>query len=1003
MAQVVLRLLGPVEVERDGRPLSGFPSKALALLGYLALHPLPVPRTRLAALLWEPLPQAQALGNLRRVLLQLAERLPEALDADAHAVRLRRGPGIWLDVDRFEDLLKEGSPAALAEAVGLYRGDFLAGLDLEESPRFQVWLGAARDRWRRRILEALDRLVQLHTDRGEEEQALAFARRSLELAPWREASHRQVMRLLAYLGRYNAALRQYRICRRILRQELDVEPAPETQALYRLIRTARSLPRPDLPGYPTPFLGREEELAHLRRLLADPACRLISLVGPGGVGKTRLALQAALQNQHRFLGGVRFVPVNDLPSPLFLAPALAHALALPLTGPGPLETRLLNALRAWEGLLILDGFEALRGRGGELLGRILEEAPGVKLLVTSRERLFLRWERVVQVRGLPHPAPVEDEAEARRLLAEGRWTALQLFLQTARRVHPQRDLEEEAVYILALCRLLDGLPLGIELAAASLDRTSCRALWKAAARNLDVLQAPFRDVPSRHRSLRAVFEGSWALLSPEEKRVFRQLSVFRGGFRAEAAQAVARAGLGVLLSLEAKSLLKRTERGRYELHPLVHQYAREKLAAVPAEKERVLARHQSYYLTFLAEREARLEGLPQRAVLEEVEEEIENVRAAWRRAVDRGAVQDLDRALGALSLFYELRGWFQEGEAAFARAAVRLRGRLGGDRTGRRLRARLTIAQGLFSRYVGDAEEGEDLLLEGLALAREVGDRRAMALALNVLGILAALRGAFEEQERRFRESLALYQALGDRLKTAILLNNLAIAARIQNRYEEGERLCWESLALARELGYRRGEARALQNLALLAQTQGRYAEARRFHLQSLRAFRESGDRWGVALALGNLGDLAYRQGRYIQARCLLEESLRLRREMGDQWGTVLALNTLGGVLRAQGRFEEARAYLREALTLSRQIPSLSLTLDILTEWARLWAAEGDLERAAEVLTFILRHPAVEDDTRRRAAAFLEEVARSLPPAALEAARARGERGSLEELTGLWA
>jgi DNA-binding SARP family transcriptional activator len=323
---VRLRFLGTVQVERDGAPVGGFRSrKALALLGYLAIQERPLPRERLADLFWADQPEARGRANLSWVLSHITALLPGCLQTDRHTVSFPRPAGYWLDTDAFCELEGRGDTESLAAAAGLVRGEFLEGLYLEGCAEFELWLVGERERWRQRVVGLLAELVAHHSRPGGYDKGLHFARRLLALEPWREETHRQVMRLLARSGQRAAALAQYEACRQVLAEELAVEPAGETVALYERLRATvrRQDPMLHVPCPPTPLVGREEELAEIVRLLAEPTHRLLTLVGPGGIGKTHLALQAATEmgKTGMFLEGAAFVPLGALASPDLLVSA----------------------------------------------------------------------------------------------------------------------------------------------------------------------------------------------------------------------------------------------------------------------------------------------------------------------------------------------------------------------------------------------------------------------------------------------------------------------------------------------------------------------------------------------------------------------------------------------------------------------------------------------------------------------------------------------------------
>jgi DNA-binding SARP family transcriptional activator len=353
-----LRFLGPIQAEQNGKPLRGFRSrKALALLGYLASQGQALPRERLVDLLWEDQTESRGRANLSWVLNKLNKLLPDCLQADRHSIQYQRSDTYWLDLDVFDGLEAQGEPGGLAEAVELYRGEFLEGLYLEGCAEFELWVVAERERWHQRMLRALEKLVAHHGQRGEYGDALRFAQRLLELEPWQEETQRQVMRLLARSGQRAAALAQYETCRRVLVEELGVEPAEETTALYQRIRAADAARRHNLPPQPTPFVGRKRDLAEIATLLDDPECRLLTITGPGGVGKTRLALQVGQAKSGAFLEGVYFAPLAAVSAPDFIVSAIADALQFSLSDQRDPQAQLLSFLRGKEVLLILDNFE----------------------------------------------------------------------------------------------------------------------------------------------------------------------------------------------------------------------------------------------------------------------------------------------------------------------------------------------------------------------------------------------------------------------------------------------------------------------------------------------------------------------------------------------------------------------------------------------------------------------------------------------------------------------
>jgi predicted ATPase/DNA-binding SARP family transcriptional activator len=750
MYSLRISLLGVPRVERDGKAVPIRRRKVLALLAYLAVTRQPHSRDGLATMFWPESDQSSALANLRRDLSRLKRAVgDQALDVDRLQIALLRqtdpstssGQGVWLDVEAFKRRLAashaHGHAAAelcakcaeaLTEAVSLYTGDFMAGFSLPDSLEFDEWQFFQAEGLRQSFAEAVEKLAQWHTAQGEVEQGIEYARRWVALDPLQEQAQRQLMRLYARSGQQAAAVRQYQECARLLQEELGVEPEPETTALYEAIRTKQFPPAParrhKLPPQATPFVGREEELADLRRLLLEePACRLLTLVGPGGIGKTRLALEAAAGTLDAYSDGVYFVPLASVGGTEFIVAAIAEALGLNFSGAVAPKLQLLDHLREKRLLLVVDNLEHLL-EGVGLFSEILSAAPQATLLMTSRERLNLREEWVYEVQGLPCPGPVlaPESVEA--------YSAMRLFLQRARQADAHFALNEEDVPALArICQLVDGMPLALELAAAWARSMSPPEIVREIQGNLDFLSTSLRNVPERHRSLRAIFEESWKQLADAEKGTLSKLSVFRGGCSREAAEVVAgaRAPCGsrvgttwpLLASLVDKSLLRRTDSGRYEMHELIRQFAAERLAADAAAREELQDRHCTYYASFLEGRIPAMEGDRQREALAEIAVEIGNVRAGWQYALTHLRLDALEAFHWGLALFYWLRGWFEEARDTFEAAAGVLECEPDVAEC-QEMMVQILVSYSTHCQFLGQIEPAEAALQKGLAVAERL-------------------------------------------------------------------------------------------------------------------------------------------------------------------------------------------------------------------------------------------------------------------------------------------
>jgi tetratricopeptide (TPR) repeat protein len=605
-----------------------------------------------------------------------------------------------------------------------------------------------------------------------------------------------------------------------------------------------------------------------------------------------------------------------------------------------------------------------------------------------------------------------------------------LFLQSTRRVRPDFTLADaERAMVVKICRLVEGMPLGIELAAAWMRALSGREIAAEIEKGLDFLATSQRDVPERHRSLRAVFEHSWNLLSKSEKRIFRQLSVFQGGFRRPAAAQVAGASLPHLVALVDKSLLHRTAAGRYQMHILLRQFAAEKLREMPQEETAVHNRHCEYYTAFLQAQEAYLKRGRQQQALAEIREEIDNVRTGWSWAIAHVKLDQIDASLESLYRFYEIRGWFHEGEDVFKRALEKLadrsnptaesvlakiRARQGAFcyrhgcyketrqllqhswHTSRRLGLRTEIAfclmqLGATAGRQGENEEARRLLRESLAHYLQIEDRWGTASCLTTLGDITRRLGEYTEARQLLQESLALSREMGNSLEVAAALNNLGLLAGAQGKYTEARQLLEESLAIRHAAGYRWGVASCLSNLGLVARLLGEYTTAKQFLEESLTLRQDIGSPFGIAISLDNLGVVAYYLQEYAEAQQFHQESLAIRREINDRWGIASSLNNLGRINCALGDQEVAQRCFREALQIALEIQNTPQILDILVEIAELLRVQGAKERAAEYLALILHHPASESTTQTEASRHLAQLATELPATTLQAAEERGK------------
>ncbi|MBN1993071.1 MAG: tetratricopeptide repeat protein [Anaerolineae bacterium] len=998
-------------------------NKVRALLAYLAVEAEHFHRREtLATLFWPDQTPKLARQNLRQSLATLRRAIndqnvsPPFLLIDGDTVQFNCSNQTWLDVADFRTHLEadghvhpypdiescQSCIQHMAQAVALYKGEFLADLLLGDSVEFETWAIACRERFHIQALTALYHLTRHHLRRGEYNQAQTYALQQMELDPYREEAHRQLMRILACTGQRGAALTQYETCCRILSEELGAEPSRQTQALYKRIRSAGTRCPHNLPPQLTSLIGREGELQYLAEHLANPNCRLLILTGLGGIGKTRLALQSAQEHIGIFLHGVYFVPLAALSSSEFLASTIADALGLSFSGEEDPQTQLVNYLREKEILLVLDSFEHLLASpvtekaGLDLLLEILKIAPEVKIMVTSRQRLNLQAEWVFKVQGLAFPQKNFEKGNFHQASIES-YSAVQLFFKRARRVEREFSLSGATTATVGrICQLAEGMPLAIELAAASVATLSCEQIAAQIESSLDTLTTTMRDVPERHRSVRAVFKHSWQLLAEAEQRVFRKLTIFRGGFTAQAARQVAQATPEVLSNLINKSLLQQDASGRYGIHELLRQFAAEELNNYPAEKETALERRCTYYADFLHQRAAPLNINFHPEILAEIGVEIENIRAAWQWAVTQAKLEAVEPCLESLYQFYWARNWFHEGKQVFAQAEEVA---LAAGQNDSLLLAKIWTRQAEFESWLAHYDGAKIRLKNSIRVCRTLQEQDELALALQLLGRVHYWQGEHVPAKERFEESLTLYRQTDNKAGMALSLNNLAnTIGDLSADYDQAQSLYQESLALAREIDDRFGIARALINQGAVAQEIGNYPEAQQLYRESLEVYQKIGYRYGQSAALNYLGQVTSLLGEHVAAKTFLQQSFDLSQETGDHRSMADCLKQLGNVACRMDAYPEAKEYFAEALNLVMEIQADQMALDILIGVANLFQQQGKQESALELLAFVIHQSQGSQERKNRAQALVPKCEAGLSPPVITRCRERGESQILAEI-----
>jgi predicted ATPase/DNA-binding CsgD family transcriptional regulator len=704
-------------------------------------------------------------------------------------------------------------------------------------------------------------------------------------------------------------------------------------------KTPAGRPRYSLPVQTTPFVGRTQEINAIAGLLANPDVRLVTLLGPGGMGKTRLALEIGWRLVEpeafgtpwvAFPDGVYFVPLQPVTTPDNMLWAVAEAVGFPFQSDGrtPIQ-QLLDFFREKRLLLIMDNFEHLLD-GANLVSAILQAAPVAKVLVTSRETLNLRAEMVYSLEGLPFPGNVEDTPD---------YDAARLFVLGAQYTRAGFALQPDDLPALArICRLVEGMPLAILLAAAWVEVLSIHEIAEEIAHSFGFLSAEMRDAPRRQWSIRAVFEPTWQRLSKAERDAFKRLSVFRSGCTRRAAQAVTGASLPVLQALVNKAVLSRTPKGRYEIHELLRQYAGDRLVAA-SEADAARDAHCAYYAEFMHDHEHDLKGGDRQiAALDEIEADFENVRAAWEWAVERRSIENLKRMEWAVSWFLVIRGRNEEGLTVFQSAL-----NLDDDRA---LYGRVLARCAGFCRDVGRKQEWEKWSDQSLSIARETADPGELAFTLRLRSFVRAeLDHDFEQAHRLVDESLELWQALGDTWGVAFGLQCKGVVARVEGDYRSALSFTEEALRKGRIVGDRQRIGACLLNAGVDYANLGEPRQALRYYQESLATFRELNAPSGMSMAIGNMGDIARHLGDYDKALQQYEEALALADEYGLlPFGAALLLD-ITEVWSLFSRFSEAAdrlAECRRVLSSIEEDTSLEARIPIIEAMIAYRRAEYD-------------------------------------------------------------
>ena len=786
---------------------------------------------------------------------------------------------------------------------------------------------------------------------------------------------------------------------RIARGELSIErmksaPLPTRLDLFQQSQNFSPL----IPIPLTTLIGRETELSSLCQMLEDPQCRLVTITGMGGIGKTRLAIETANVLKEQFKDGAGFVPLAGLNSPVFLVSAIADALQLTMNGSQDPQKQLLNALHKKDLLLVLDNAENLLPHVG-LFVEMMKSAPLLKLLVTSREQLNIQWEWVFELQGLPvHSNDLEEGEEQSGSVA--------LFMQRARQVKPNlKFAPEDLTWIAQICRMVEGSPLAIELAAPWVNVLSIQEISNEIERHFDILESSVKDLPERHRSIRTTFNYSWSILSGDEKHALSRLSVFRGGFTREAAEQITGTSLSLLSMLKAKSWLQRNTSGRFYLHELVRLYAAEKLRLDIGEESESQKKFGDYYAVRMKKWEGEIKSHQSIMVLPDMSNEIDNIIQAWEWMILLEQQANISRSHFSLFWFHEMRGLYQQGIMLFEQAANKLRDLINGHQDQKNAQEYLLVLGQILSleaRWLarsGEWDSSSKALEESIDILRSTEDKATLGDALRLSGNIEFIKGNYEPAEGFLQESVFLCREASHQWGLTSSLIVLGSLLQFQGEYERSLQASNEAVSVARAIGEPRMLASSLFYQADVMQTLDRVDDAEKLLKESLTISQSIQDRWSVACALQILGAIAIKKEKLSDAVEYLQTSLKLFIDMGEHARIISSMNELGSALLLQGSLQEAKSYFVETIKMAAEDQLAPAIVEALIGIAAIQAHDKEFNAAYELVFHALNHPSIHPSIKERAKQLCTDLEIKIPPTVVKEIQELAQSKSLEEIT----
>ena len=1040
MSKLTLKLLGSFRIELDHQPLEGLgTTKSRALLVYLALERAKrYSRDQLATLFWPSQSEKLAKQSLRQALFQLKKEFGgrEVLSISNQTVQVDEDLEIESDAARIEKLASvcqdhqhRGLDHCLPclrrqqDILALYHGEFLAGFPLLGSQLFNEWLILRREKLHLIVMAANVLLGDYCERRGEYSRSLNFVQQQLAMEPWREASHRQAMCLYAFLGERSRALLQYQECEAVLQKEFGVAPTAETRKLVGDIK-ADWLTRAPLPqknyAHQGLFVGRQRELHSLVDLVCAGENRLLTILGPGGVGKSALAGVLIAELTGLFKDGTIRIQLEGSED---LLTAIADGLGLKNRAN---QQTVLDYLRERDLLLLLDNFDH-PNLSRAFIGQLIANCENLQILVTSREMLNLRGEKIIHLKGLAYPEGADGQDWQS-------FDALVLLEKLIRGIHPEYPLTETNLQGMKdLAEKVDGLPLALEFLANLIAKGDEIALKNILTDSLDSLQAAFADLPDKHQSMALVFEQSWQGLDILEQEALSKLSIFIGGFSLEAAAEVVDVQTGMIAALVKKSLVVPEERGRYRIHATFRHFIQQKWEP----EHEVMRRHAAYYAS-LPQYSL---NTPSIELLQRIKSESANLSLAWDWALESSEFDVIQRLIANVLSISILRGPLSYGEVLFEQAMAVTDGDshpdLYSDLTfafskiyllqmrfdemidlmknlpetarslftiGQALNAKgecaparewlekaLTLSQSLDEPYLKmdclrelgnsayrlvDYPAAQDYYGQCLGMATELGDLRSQSAVLNNWASVNWDLGELDVAEKRYRKALEIYRDLGNRVGEAKALNNLSNVIADLGDLEQSLEYSYAALAIHKDMGNIRGQSAVLNNLAATYFTLKQYDAARDTYEKTMGLYELMDNRSAIAETLGNLSFLDCRQGRFAEGRQKALRAIKLAKETGDKVGLSNATYFLGRIEVAEGYLGQAEVAFNKAIEIRESAPHPGRLLELEVELMNIAFQRREFGEAKRLLMSALEKMDSLDSTNdpERIQALLDRI-----------------------------